>query len=45
VTTFLVAVVNLRAGRVNAVQGVVHILLFLAFIVTILDEASVITVK
>lgn len=45
VTTFLVAAVNLRAGRVNAVQGVVHILLFLAFIVTILDEASVITVK
>jgi len=45
VTTFLVVAVNLRGGRVNAVQGVVHILLFLAFIVTILDEASVITVK
>jgi len=45
VTTFLVAAINLRGGRVNAVQGVVHILLFLAFIVTILDEASVITVK
>jgi len=45
VTTFLVVAVNLRGGRVNAVQGVVHILLFLAFIVTILDEASVVTVK
>lgn len=45
VTTFLVVAINLRGGRVNAVQGVVHILLFLAFIVTILDEASVITVK
>jgi Ca2+:H+ antiporter len=45
VTTFLVVAVNLRGGRVNAVQGVVHILLFLAFIVTILDEASIVTVK
>lgn len=43
VTTFIVASVSLRGGRVNAIQGVVHILLFLAFIVTILDEASVVT--
>lgn len=40
-TTFLVASVSLRGGRVNLIQGVVHILLFLAFLVTILDEASV----
>ncbi len=45
VTTFIVASVSLRGGRVNAIQGVVHILLFLAFLVTILDEASVVTVK
>jgi Ca2+:H+ antiporter len=40
-TTFLVASVSLRGGRVNAIQGVVHILLFLAFLVTILDEATI----
>lgn len=41
VTTFMVASLNLRGGKVNAMQGVVHLLLFLAWIATILDEASV----
>ncbi len=39
-TTFMVASLNLRGGKVNAMQGVVHLMLFLAWIATILDEAS-----
>ncbi|MEY5060991.1 MAG: hypothetical protein RIS45_912 [Planctomycetota bacterium] len=38
--TFLVAAINLGRGRVNALQGFVHLLLFLAWIATILDEGS-----
>jgi len=38
--TFMVAAINLGRGRVNAMQGFVHLLLFLAWIATILDEAS-----
>ena len=38
--TFLVATINLSRGRTNAMQGFVHLLLFAAWIVTILDEAS-----
>ena len=38
--TFLVAAINLGRGRVNAMQGFIHLLLFLAWIATILDEAS-----
>ncbi len=40
-TTFMVASLNLRSGKVNAMQSVVHLMLFLAWIATILDEASV----
>ena len=40
IATFLVSSINLLRGRVNAMQGVIHILLFLAWIVTILDEAT-----
>ena len=40
-TTFLVASINYTRGRLNALQGFVHLVLFLAWIVTILDEASV----
>lgn len=40
VATFLVAGLNLRGGKVNAIQGVVHLLIFAAWIATILDEAS-----
>ncbi|RLS66588.1 MAG: calcium:proton antiporter [Planctomycetota bacterium] len=36
--TFAVCALNLVRGRVNAMQGFVHILLFLAWIVTILDS-------
>ena len=39
-TTFFVTMVSLARGRVSTLQGMVHILLFLAWIVTILDEAS-----
>lgn len=39
--TLMVTGLNLRGGRVNAIQGVVHLLIFVAWIVTILDEASV----
>lgn len=39
-TTFLVTALSLARGRVSALQGMVHVLLFLAWIVTILDEAS-----
>lgn len=40
VTTFIVASVNYTRGRLNAMQGFVHIVLFLAWIVTIFDESS-----
>jgi Ca2+:H+ antiporter len=39
-TTFFVTALSLARGRVSTLQGMVHILLFLAWIVTILDEAS-----
>lgn len=39
-STLLIATVNLERGRTSALQGVVHLLLFLAWIATILDEAS-----
>jgi Ca2+:H+ antiporter len=39
-STLLIATVNLERGRTSAVQGVVHLLLFLAWIATILDEAA-----
>jgi Ca2+:H+ antiporter len=39
-TTFFVTTLSLARGRVSTMQGMVHVLLFLAWIVTILDEAS-----
>lgn len=39
-TTFFVTALSLGRGRVSTLQGMVHVLLFLAWIVTILDEAS-----
>jgi Ca2+:H+ antiporter len=41
VTTFLVTAINMSRGKVNAMGGLVHLLLFLAWIATILDEGSV----
>jgi len=38
--TFLVTALSLARGRVSIMQGMVHLLLFFAWIVTILDEAS-----
>ena len=38
--TFLVTALSLARGRVSIMQGKVHMMLFLAWIVTILDEAS-----
>jgi hypothetical protein len=35
-----VSSLNLRSGKLNAMQGVGHALLLLAWIATILDEAS-----
>jgi Ca2+:H+ antiporter len=43
VTTLMVASLNLRGGKVNAMQGAVHLMLFFAWIATILDEASAAT--
>ncbi len=37
--TVVVASINLIRGKVNALQGIVHLLLFLAWIATILDSA------
>ena len=37
--TFFVSALNLSRGRVNAIQGLVHLLIFLAWIATIIDEA------
>ena len=39
-TTFLVSAIGFSRGKVHAMQGVVHLLLFVAWIVTILDEAG-----
>jgi len=38
--TLLVTALSLARGRVSIMQGMVHLLLFFAWIVTILDEAS-----
>ncbi|MBM4111585.1 MAG: hypothetical protein FJ254_09585 [Phycisphaerae bacterium] len=38
--TFFVTALSLVRGRVSVMQGMVHVLLFFAWIVTILDEAS-----
>lgn len=40
-TTFLVSAIGFGRGKVHAMQGVVHLLLFVAWIVTILDEAGI----
>jgi Ca2+/H+ antiporter len=37
----LVTAINMSRGKVNAMGGLVHLLLFLAWIATILDEGSV----
>ena len=39
VTTAVVSILTLGRGRVNLGTGVAHLLLFVAWIVTILDEA------
>lgn len=39
--TVVVASINLVRGKVNAMQGFVHLLLFLAWIITILDQGVV----
>jgi len=39
-TTFLVTALGVARGRVTAMQGAVHLLIFLAWIATILDEAA-----
>ena len=39
--TVIVASINLVRGKVNAMQGFVHLLLFLAWIITILDQGVV----
>ena len=39
-STLLIATVNLQRGRTSTVQGIVHLLMFLAWIATILDEAA-----
>jgi Ca2+:H+ antiporter len=38
--TLLLSAINLTRGRVNALQGMVHLLLFFAWIAVIFDEAS-----
>ncbi len=43
VATLFLASFNLTRGRVNIVHGFIHVLLFLTWIVVILDEASVST--
>ncbi|MSR42229.1 MAG: hypothetical protein EXS10_10090 [Phycisphaerales bacterium] len=43
VATLFVTSFNLNRGRVNVVQGFIHILLFFTWIIVILDEASVST--
>lgn len=44
-STFLISCVSLLSGRVNAIHGFVHVLLFLAWIATILDESTVANVQ
>ena len=39
-TTLLLSAINLTRGRVNALQGLVHLLVFFAWIAVIFDEAS-----
>jgi len=41
VATLGVSIVNLTRGKVNMMQGLVHILLFFAWIAVIFDEASI----
>lgn len=41
VLTFAVSIVNLMRGRVNMMQGIVHLLIFATWIMVIFDEASV----
>lgn len=40
IATLLVSAINLTRGRVNFLQGMVHLILFLAWIMVILDEAG-----
>jgi len=40
IATLIVSTINLARGRVNFLQGMVHLILFLAWIMVILDEAS-----
>ena len=40
VATLFLASFNLTRGRVNAIQGFVHLLLFLTWIIVILDESG-----
>jgi Ca2+:H+ antiporter len=37
--TFIVSSLNLARGRVNAIQGLVHLLIFISWIATIIDES------
>lgn len=37
--TFIVSSLNLSRGRVNAIQGLIHLLILLAWIATIIDDA------
>jgi Ca2+:H+ antiporter len=39
VLTFAVSIVNLMRGRVNMMQGVVHLLIFATWIMVIFDES------
>ncbi|MFM7808880.1 MAG: calcium:proton antiporter, partial [Planctomycetota bacterium] len=37
--TFLVSAVSLARGRVNMIQGIIHLLITLAWVMTIYDDA------
>ena len=37
--TFFVSAMNLMRGRVNAMQGLIHLLILFGWLVTILDES------
>jgi Ca2+:H+ antiporter len=37
--TFLVSTINLMRGRVNMIQGIIHLLIMLAWVMTIYDDA------
>jgi Ca2+:H+ antiporter len=39
VLTFLVSTINLMRGRVNMIQGIIHLLIMLAWVMTIYDDA------